>query len=70
MPVSSPRNELLSLAAHYCFVLALLPPPVFVASVLLSGLISATIVTVSHQTEDLILEREDDWVLNQVSICG
>ena len=62
---NSPRNELVSLAAHYAAVAALLPLPIFGAAVLLSGLMSATIVTVSHQTEDLILDREPDWVLNQ-----
>ena len=55
----------MSLAAHYAAVAALLPLPIFGAAVLLSGLMSATIVTVSHQTEDLILDREPDWVLNQ-----
>ena len=66
---NSPRNELLALATHYSLVALLLPLPLFAAAVLLSGLISATIVTVSHQTEDLITEREPDWVLNQVRTC-
>lgn len=57
--------ELLGLAVHYAWVAALIPIPAFLSAVLLSGLISATIVTVSHQNEVLQLEHNDDWVLNQ-----
>ena len=41
------RHEQFCLAAHYALALAILPAPVFAGAVLLSGFMSATIVTVS-----------------------
>ena len=43
-----------------------LPPAVAVGHVLLAGALTATIVTVSHQAEDLFHEHQDDWVASQV----
>jgi len=59
------RHEQFCLAAHYALALAILPAPVFAGAVLLSGFMSATIVTVSHQNEDLMFEHEHDYVKNQ-----
>ena len=43
-----------------------LPPAVAVGHVLLAGALTATIVTVSHQAEDLFHEHQDDWVASRV----
>mmetsp|Transcript_29651 Transcript_29651/g.66474 ORF Transcript_29651/g.66474 Transcript_29651/m.66474 type:complete len:462 (+) Transcript_29651:87-1472(+) len=57
--------EVAALSAHYAWALALIPPHLLLGAVLVSGLMSATIVTVSHQTEDLHFKHMDDWVRNQ-----
>mmetsp|Transcript_19694 Transcript_19694/g.39065 ORF Transcript_19694/g.39065 Transcript_19694/m.39065 type:complete len:226 (+) Transcript_19694:1177-1854(+) len=58
--------ELAALGLHYSLVCALkVPLAVCAGAVLLSGFMTATIVTVSHQTEDLLTEHQDDWVRRQ-----
>jgi fatty acid desaturase len=54
------------LAVHYTWLLACLPWQVALGHVFLAGLMTATIVTVSHQTEDLYHEQQHDWVRAQI----
>jgi len=57
--------ELALQLAHYGVLAAFVPIPVIVGHVFLSGLISAIIVTVTHQSEDLFFEFNPDFVLAQ-----
>lgn len=57
--------ELALQLAHYGLLAAFVPVPVIVGHVFLSGLISAIIVTVTHQSEDLFYEFNPDFVLAQ-----
>ncbi|EDQ91338.1 uncharacterized protein MONBRDRAFT_6483 [Monosiga brevicollis MX1] len=45
--------------------LALLPFKVVLASILVSGFLVAIVVTMSHESEELLLEREPSYVTNQ-----
>jgi len=56
------RSEGLPIALNYAWMLFLLPAGVAVGHVFLAGLISALIVTVTHQAEDMFTERNHDWV--------
>ena len=56
------RREGALMAVHYAWVACCLPPAVFLGHALLAGLMSATIVTVSHQSEELFDETQHDWV--------
>jgi hypothetical protein len=47
------RKELRYLCLHYAAVLAAFPLSVFLPAVLLSGLMSALIVTPTHQSEEM-----------------
>ena len=42
------------------------PPAVALGHALLAGLVSATIVTVSHQSEEMFDEPQHDWVASQL----
>lgn len=55
------RTEGPPLALNYLW-LALLPAPVAIGHVLLAGLMSATIVTVTHQSEEMFDGPQHDWV--------
>jgi len=59
------EKELACLAAHWVVMLLNVPLPVLAVSVLLSGFVSATIVTATHQSEELFDEFQDDWVSSQ-----
>lgn len=59
------KKELYFILAHYFLVLTFLPFGVWVPAVLLSGLISALIVTPTHQSEELFKEYQPDWVTAQ-----
>jgi len=47
---------------HYAVMLSVFPLSVFVPAVLLSGLMSALIVTPTHQSEEMFDEYQSQWV--------
>lgn len=49
-------GELLRLGAHYTALFAIFSPQILVPSLFMSGLLTATIVTVSHQSEDMFMD--------------
>lgn len=59
------KNELWCLLAHYFVLLTVFPLGVWVPAVFLSGLMSALIVTPTHQSEELFDEYQPDWVTAQ-----
>lgn len=59
------KHELYAIMAHYLVVLSALPIHVFVPAVLLSGFMSAMIVTPTHQNEEYFSEYQPDWVTAQ-----
>merc|ERR1712154_645766 len=58
-------KELWALLAHYFIMLTILPASVWVPAVFLSGLMSALIVTPTHQSEELFEDFQFDWVTAQ-----
>jgi fatty acid desaturase len=54
--------ELLGLVAHYSLMAALVPLKVFIPQVFLAGFITAVIVTVTHQSEELFEQHNPDFV--------
>jgi len=59
------KSELFSLMAHYAVLLTVFPLQVWVPAVFLSGLLSAIIVTPTHQNEELFEEYQSDFVTAQ-----
>ena len=59
-------REALPIALNYAWLALCLPPVVAVGHVFLAGLFTATIVTVTHQTEEMFHEHQDDWVRQQI----
>mmetsp|Transcript_5602 Transcript_5602/g.13992 ORF Transcript_5602/g.13992 Transcript_5602/m.13992 type:complete len:504 (+) Transcript_5602:196-1707(+) len=59
------KNELWYLLAHYAVLFTFIPFTVWVPAVFLSGLMSALIVTPTHQSEELFEEFQSDWVTAQ-----
>jgi len=59
------KNELWELLAHYAVLLTFFPITVWVPAVFLSGLMSALIVTPTHQNEEYFTEYQPDWVTAQ-----
>jgi len=59
------KGELYALLAHYLVLLSVFPVGVWVPAIFLSGLISALIVTPTHQSEELFEEYQPDWVKAQ-----
>lgn len=59
------KKELYGLMAHYFVLLTLWPANVWVPAVFLSGLMSALIVTPTHQSEKFFPEFQHDWVTAQ-----
>mmetsp|Transcript_15741 Transcript_15741/g.22387 ORF Transcript_15741/g.22387 Transcript_15741/m.22387 type:complete len:234 (-) Transcript_15741:160-861(-) len=59
------KKELWSLLAHYAILLTLIPFNVWVPAVFISGFLSATIVTPTHQSEELFDEFQYDFVTAQ-----
>jgi len=59
------KSELWYLLAHYFVLLTFFPFQVWVPAVFLSGLMSALIVTPTHQSEELFEEYQPDWVTAQ-----
>lgn len=54
--------ESLSQIIHYSFMLTFVPIPVFLGQLFFAGLMTATIVTVTHQSEELFFEHNRDFV--------
>ena len=50
---------------HYFFLLTFFPANVWIPAVFLSGLMSALIVTPTHQSEEFFSEYQPDWVTAQ-----
>jgi len=63
---SNLRREGSMLALNYLWMAACLPASVASGHILLAGVITATIVTVSHQAEMLHHEHQHDWVRAQI----
>lgn len=59
------KEELYSLLTHYFVVLTFLPTHVWVPAVFISGLMSAIIVTPTHQSDFFFNEKQEDWVSAQ-----
>lgn len=59
------KPGLYSLIIHYTWLFALFPIKVWLPSVFASGLLSALIVTPTHQSEDKFDEYQTDWVTAQ-----
>jgi len=59
------KDELFALMAHYFVLLTILPLNVWAPAVLLSGLMSALIVTPTHQSEEFFEEFQPDFVTAQ-----
>jgi fatty acid desaturase len=59
------KSELYSLLIHYAVLLTLFPVHVWVPAVFMSGLVSALIVTPTHQSEELFEDHPSDWVTAQ-----
>mmetsp|Transcript_15808 Transcript_15808/g.22958 ORF Transcript_15808/g.22958 Transcript_15808/m.22958 type:complete len:156 (-) Transcript_15808:421-888(-) len=59
------KGELFALLGHYAFLLTVFPIGVWGPAVLLSGLMSALIVTPTHQSEALFEDYQPDWVVAQ-----
>lgn len=56
------QAELALILAHWTIMGALVPLPVIIGYTFLSGLITAVIVTVTHQSEELFEEHNPDFV--------
>ena len=66
-------GECARLGAHYALLFALFPARVLLPAVFLSGLLTATIVTVSHVTEDLYFDgphKVGVWGVGLVCLGG
>jgi fatty acid desaturase len=61
----SAKKELYAVMAHYAIVLTFLPINVWAPAVLISGLMSALIVTPTHQNEEFFEKYQPDWVTAQ-----
>lgn len=59
------KNELYALLGHYFVLLTVFPVAVWVPAVFMSGLLSALIVTPTHQSEELFSEYQPDFVTAQ-----
>mmetsp|Transcript_175 Transcript_175/g.306 ORF Transcript_175/g.306 Transcript_175/m.306 type:complete len:502 (+) Transcript_175:186-1691(+) len=59
------QKELWYLLGHYAVLLTFFPFAVWVPAVFLSGLMSALIVTPTHQSEEYFEEYQPDWVTAQ-----
>lgn len=59
------KSELYSLLVHYAILFIVFPVNVFVPAIFMSGLVSALIVTPTHQSEELFEEYQPDWVTAQ-----
>eukprot|EP00566_Odontella_aurita_P009264 CAMPEP_0113540876 /NCGR_PEP_ID=MMETSP0015_2-20120614/8718_1 /TAXON_ID=2838 /ORGANISM="Odontella" /LENGTH=505 /DNA_ID=CAMNT_0000440717 /DNA_START=291 /DNA_END=1808 /DNA_ORIENTATION=- /assembly_acc=CAM_ASM_000160 len=59
------KDELFALLGHYFLLLTFFPFQVWVPAVFLSGLMSALIVTPTHQSDEMFDTYQPDWVTAQ-----
>lgn len=59
------KGELYALLAHYAILFTVFPVNVWLPAVFLSGLMSAIIVTPTHQSEEMFENYQPDWVTAQ-----
>jgi fatty acid desaturase len=59
------KEELYCLLVHYAILLTVFPLGVWVPAVFMSGLVSALIVTPTHQSEAMFEDYQPDWVTAQ-----
>ncbi len=59
------KGELYALLIHYFVLFNVFPVSVWVPAVFMSGLVSALIVTPTHQSEELFGDYQPDWVTAQ-----
>lgn len=59
------KSELYALLGHYAVLFTVFPVSVWLPAVFLSGLMSALIVTPTHQSEELFEDYQPDWVTAQ-----
>ena len=59
------KTELYLLLAHYLVLLSVFPVSIWAPAIFLSGLLTALIVTPTHQSEEMFGEYQDDWVSAQ-----
>lgn len=59
------KNELYCLMAHYAMLLTVFPMSVWIPAFFLSGLITALIVTPTHQNDTFFSDTQNDWVTSQ-----
>jgi fatty acid desaturase len=59
------KPEMYALLIHYSILLTLFPVAVWLPAVFMSGLISALIVTPTHQSEEMFEDYQPDWVTAQ-----
>mmetsp|Transcript_24546 Transcript_24546/g.44061 ORF Transcript_24546/g.44061 Transcript_24546/m.44061 type:complete len:502 (+) Transcript_24546:176-1681(+) len=59
------KFELWCLLAHYSVLLTFFSPTVWIPATFLSGLMSALIVTPTHQSDEFFTEYQSDWVTAQ-----
>ncbi|KAL7556971.1 hypothetical protein ACA910_018259 [Epithemia clementina (nom. ined.)] len=59
------KFELAALVGHYAILWTLFPMKIWFPAVFVSGLMSAIIVTTTHQSEDLFDTYQSDWVQAQ-----
>lgn len=58
-------SEGLPILANYLLGLLIFPAHQFILAIMFGGWVQANIVTTSHQSEDLKLQHEHDWVKRQ-----
>lgn len=59
------KSELYSLLIHYAILFTVFPINVWVPAIFMSGLVSALIVTPTHQSEEMFEDYQPDWVTAQ-----
>ena len=59
------KEELYALLFHYFVLFNLFPVSVWVPAIFMSGLVSALIVTPTHQSEEMFEDYQGDWVTAQ-----
>ena len=59
------KTELYAILTHYAVLLMVFPPSVWIPAVFVNGLLSALIVTPTHQSEEMFADYQPDWVTAQ-----
>lgn len=59
------KEEMCSLLVHYVALFTIFPTNIWVPAIFLSGLMSACIVTPTHQSDAYFIDKQDDWVTAQ-----